>query len=90
MKKHTSVELKDGIKNNVHESRKEWMLWLMERAGKKNSNNKDWQFWQQHNKPLEITGQQMFDEKLLYIHQNLPTGRSGAGRLCNKRRGLEV
>ncbi|MEO6288942.1 MAG: hypothetical protein ABIO76_03415 [Ginsengibacter sp.] len=25
---------------------------------------------QQHNNPLEITGQQMFDEKLLYIHQN--------------------
>ncbi len=70
MKKHTSQELRDGIKSNVHESRKEWMLWLMERAGKKNSNNKDWQFWQQHDKPLEITGQQMFDEKLLYIHQN--------------------
>jgi hypothetical protein len=34
---------------------------MMERAGKKNGNNKDWQFWQQHNKPLEITGQQMFD-----------------------------
>jgi REP-associated tyrosine transposase len=70
MKKHTSLELKEAIKNNVHESRKEWMLWMMERAGKKNTNNKDWQFWQQHNKPLEITGQEMFDEKLLYIHQN--------------------
>ncbi len=41
-----------------------------EKAGKQNSNNKDWQFWQQHNKPLEIKGQEMFDEKLLYIHQN--------------------
>ncbi len=70
MKKHTSMELKEVIKNNVHESRKEWIIWMMERAGKKNGNNKDWQFWQQHNKPLEITGQQMFDEKLLYIHQN--------------------
>ncbi len=25
---------------------------------------------QQHNKPLEITGQQIADEKLLYIHKN--------------------
>ena len=64
------MELKEVIKNNVHESRKEWIIWMMERAGKKNGNNKDWQFWQQHNKPLKITGQQMFDEKLLYIHQN--------------------
>lgn len=70
MKKHTSLKLKEAIKNNVHESRKEWMLWMMERAGKKNANNKDWQFWQQHNKPLEITSQAMFDEKLLYIHEN--------------------
>jgi putative transposase len=70
MKKHTSLKLKEAMKNNVHESRKEWILWMMERAGKKNGNNKDWQFWQQHNKPLEITGQAMFDEKLLYVHQN--------------------
>lgn len=50
------------------------MMWMMQRAGKKNRNNKDWQFWQQHNKPLEITGQEMFNEKLRYVHQNLPTG----------------
>src|SRR5664279_4714255 len=70
MKKHTSSELKTAIKNHPQESRKEWIIWMMERAGKKNGNNKDWQFWQQHNKPLEITGQEMFDEKLAYIHQN--------------------
>jgi putative transposase len=70
MKKHTSLTLKTIINSNNFESRKEWMMWMFERAGKKNGNNKDWQFWQQHNKPLEITGQQMFDEKLLYIHQN--------------------
>jgi putative transposase len=75
MKKHTSSELKTAIKNHPQESRREWMLWMMERAGKKNGNNKDpiaigWQFWQQHNKPLEIKSQEMFDEKLAYIHQN--------------------
>ena len=42
----------------------------MQRAGKKNGNNNDWQFWQQHNKPLEIKSQEMFDKKLDYIHQN--------------------
>ena len=46
------------------------MLWMMERAGKKNSNNSDWQFWQQHNKPLEIKDQGMFDKILKYIHDN--------------------
>ncbi len=70
MKKHTSLTLKESIKNNNFESRKEWMMWMFERAGKKNSNNNDWQFWQQHNKPTEIKNQEMFDKTLDYIHQN--------------------
>ena len=63
-KSHTSNTLKTSIKENPLESRKEWIVWMMERAGKKNGNNNDWQFWQQHNKPLEIKSQEMFDKKL--------------------------
>ncbi len=70
MKSYTSTQLKKLITNHSQESRKEWMLWMMERAGKKNSNNSDWQFWQQHNKPLEIKNQEMFDKMLQYIHDN--------------------
>ena len=62
--------MKGLLKDHSHESRKEWILWMMERAGKANGNNNDWQFWQQHNKPLEINSQDMFDKKLEYIHQN--------------------
>ncbi|MEO7047683.1 MAG: transposase [Ferruginibacter sp.] len=40
MKKHTSSTLKIAIKNNNSESRKEWIVWMMEIAGKKNGNNK--------------------------------------------------
>lgn len=47
MKKHTSLELKSAIKNNVSESRKEWIIWMCERVGKKNGNNQNRQFWQQ-------------------------------------------
>ena len=70
MKKHISSTIKTVIKNNNSESRKDWIVWMMERAGKKNGNNKDWQFWQQHNQPIEITSQEMFDKTLNYIHQN--------------------
>ncbi|MCW3091760.1 MAG: transposase [Ferruginibacter sp.] len=41
-----------------------------ERAGKKNSNNFDWQFWQLHNQSIEILNQKMFAEIVFYIHQN--------------------
>ena len=58
---------------NVQESRKEWMIWMCERAGKKNGNNNDWSRnfrEQQHNEPLEIKDQEMFDKTLEYIHLN--------------------
>jgi putative transposase len=70
MKSHTSSVLKKLIKEHPQESRKEWIVWIMERAGKKNSNNSNWQFWQQHNKPIEITTQKMYAEIVFYIHQN--------------------
>ena len=39
MKRHTSEELNKAIRNNPQESRREWMICMMERAGKKNPNN---------------------------------------------------
>lgn len=70
MKSHTSTALRKAIRENVQESRKEWVVWMMERAGKKNGNNNDWQFWQQHNKPIEIRDKDMFQKILEYIHLN--------------------
>jgi len=42
MKSYTSTALKKAIKENVRESRKEWIVWMCERAGKKNGNNNNW------------------------------------------------
>ena len=70
MKSFTSTALRKSISENNQESRKEWMIWMMERAGKKNGNNNGWQFWLQHNKPLEIKDQDMFNKMLEYIHLN--------------------
>src|SRR5665647_857590 len=38
LKRHTAEVLHQSIQNNNSESRKEWMLWMMERAAKKSSN----------------------------------------------------
>jgi len=70
MKVFTSKSLKQSIKDHPEESRREWMLWMMERAGKKNGNNAGFQFWQQNNHPLEISGPDMAWQKLEYIHNN--------------------
>jgi putative transposase len=70
MKKHTSAELKRAIKEHPGESRKEWMLWMMERAGKKNSQNSNFQLWQQDNHPIELFDNKILHQKLDYIHYN--------------------
>lgn len=70
MKRHTSFELKNAIQQHPGESRKEWILWMMERAGKKNGNNSNFQLWQQHNQPIELTTIEILNQKLEYIHNN--------------------
>ena len=69
-KKHTSKQLILAIQENPEESRKNWMLWIFSSAGKHNSNNKEYQFWQQDNHPIELSSNQMIDQRLDYIHQN--------------------
>jgi putative transposase len=70
MKKHTSLALKTAIQNNPAESRKEWLLWMMKRAGKKNSQNAEFQLWQQDNHPIELFTHKVLQQKLDYIHEN--------------------
>lgn len=63
----TSRKILKTIEENTQESRKEWMLWMFEKAGKKNSNVKNRQFWQQNNKPIELWSLKVFEQKLNYI-----------------------
>lgn len=81
----TSRNLIKAIQENNQESRKEWMLWMFKKAGDKNSNVKEYQFWQQNNQPIEIWSLKVFEQKLNYIHQN-PV-KSG---FCYRTLGMEI
>ena len=65
-----SRKMLETIQENNRESRMEWLLWMFRLAGKRNSNIEKFQFWQQHNKPIEIWSLKVFEPKLNYIHQN--------------------
>ncbi|MEJ1222923.1 REP-associated tyrosine transposase [Sediminicola sp. 1XM1-17] len=66
----TAKKLIKAIEENPQESRKEWLLWMMERAGKMKSNVSKRQFWQHHNKPIELWSNQVIKQKIEYIHYN--------------------
>lgn len=69
-KPYTSKKVMKTIENNPQESRREWLLWMFERAGKKNTTTTKHQFWQHHNKPIELWSKQVIKQKIDYIHNN--------------------
>lgn len=69
-KGYTARGLINEIEENPQESRKEWLLWMMERAGKRKSNVSKRQFWQQHDKPIELWSGKVIKQKIDYIHNN--------------------
>ncbi len=72
LKSFTSTQLRKAIRDHPQESRREWRLWLMARAGQKNSNNSKsgFQFWQQDNRPIELSTNYMLRQRLDYLHRN--------------------
>jgi len=70
LKKYTAMQLLKAIKENDRESRREWMLRIFSFSGRHNSNNTNYQFWQQDNHPLLIDSTDKLGRALEYIHQN--------------------
>ena len=70
LKKFTAYKITGAIIENSQESRREWMFNLFKRAGERNSNNTNWQFWQQDNHLIELSDAKMQEQKLNYIHEN--------------------
>ncbi len=54
LKRHTAEVLHKSIQNNNCESRREWMLWMMERAAKENNNAAKFQLWQPESHPIQL------------------------------------
>jgi len=69
-KKYTAKQIIKKIQENPEESRKNWMLWLFASHGNRNPNNKEYQFWQQDNHPIELDTTEMMDQRLEYLHNN--------------------
>lgn len=64
------MQLIKAISENPQESRREWLLWMFKRAGNKNSQNSVYQFWQQHNQPIELEEEWDRTEDRLYTQQS--------------------
>jgi REP element-mobilizing transposase RayT len=70
IKKYTSVLIIDAIKANSQESRRKELLSIFEAEGRGNSNNKTYQFWQQHSHPIELDTEEKLYQRMDYIYYN--------------------
>ena len=71
MKSYTSRHIRKYMENNPLESRKDWMIWMMQRAGKKKFQIiKIFSFGNSINHPIELTSNELIEQRLDYIHNN--------------------
>ena len=68
-KKLTNRRLIEEV-NLINESRREWLMRAFKRAGKELKRITGYKLWQDGNHPIELTINEMIQQKLDYIHQN--------------------
>ncbi len=70
MKRHTAKNILQSIAENKQESRRESMLGIFERTGRRNAHNERYQFWQQGNHPIELYSNDLRQQRLHYLRYN--------------------
>ena len=68
-KKFTANKILESIQQEP-ESRREWLMHMFKYFASVNSNNRNFQFWQQDNHPIELWSLPVIWQKLDYIHNN--------------------
>ena len=68
-KKYTAKNILELIQEST-ESRKDWMLYRFEFAGKFDHRIEHYRFWQDKSHPIELISTEMIDERIHYIHEN--------------------
>ena len=70
LKSFTAKQLLSLVVNEPSESRREWMSRLFKEAAKSTAQNQRYMVWQKSNRPIEIIGSEMYEQKMEYIHNN--------------------
>ena len=69
IKKFTSKKIINSIKEE-QESRRDWLLFMFERAAKRHKRNKNYQLWTHENHAIYLFSEEFIKERLNYIHEN--------------------
>ncbi len=70
LKRFTADKIYQTIQSEPTESRRNWLIWLLESQGEKSSSNVNYKLWRHENHPLVLDTNELMDQKLEYLHQN--------------------
>ena len=69
-KRYTAKVLYEKLKSDNKESRRSWLLRVIEEEAQKSSSNKKIKVWRHENHPVVLETNAMIDDRLNYIHAN--------------------
>jgi putative transposase len=69
-KKFTAKKITQHLTKNHLESRRTWLLWIFDNAGRANPDNTYYQLWQNESHPIVLYSPKVTQQKINYIHQN--------------------
>ncbi len=69
-KRYTAKVIYETLKSDNHESRKNWLKWIVESQGERSSSNENMKIWRHENHPIPLTTNEMIDQRIKYIHEN--------------------
>ncbi|MEM8525343.1 MAG: transposase [Bacteroidota bacterium] len=69
-KKYTAKQIKRHIEQSPKESRREWLLQLLQWYAKRTAGKKEFTLWQADNHPIELYSPTVIEQKLAYLHNN--------------------
>ena len=69
-KRYTARILYKTLVFDKTESRRNWLLWVIETEGRKSSSNKNIKVWRHENHPVALDNSFITQQRITYIHQN--------------------
>lgn len=69
-KRYTAKLIYEKLKSDKTESRKNWMLWIIESQGDRSSSNELIKVWRHENHPVTLDSNYLLEQRLSYIHEN--------------------
>ncbi len=69
-KRYTAKVIYETLKTDYRESRRSWLLWIIESQGKRSASNEHSKVWIHENHPITLDTEFMEEQRVRYIHEN--------------------